>query len=172
MIWNLTGVFNNISKTEVTCGQVWWPIFGICAPAFNPAKYTHTPWTHTRSSGQPYCCGAQESSWGFSALLKSLPSIVVLRMEESAGYSLPPPTIPARPETRTYNLRVTCPSLTIRPRLPQKLWKLPSPTVFLRQFPKTPIVLGLCLIFWIMFLIQQAISILQEELCGDFLWKK
>ncbi len=27
--------------------------------------------------------------------------------EESAGYSLPPPTIPAGPETRTHDLRVT-----------------------------------------------------------------
>ncbi len=30
---------------------------------------------------------------------------------ESAGYSLPPPTIPAGPETRTHNLRVTSPTL-------------------------------------------------------------
>ncbi len=29
---------------------------------------------------------------------------------ESAGYSLPPPTIPAGPETRTHNLRVTSPT--------------------------------------------------------------
>ncbi len=30
---------------------------------------------------------------------------------ESAGYSLPPPTIPARPETRTCDLWVTSPTL-------------------------------------------------------------
>ncbi len=30
---------------------------------------------------------------------------------ESAGYSLPPPTIPAGPETRTHDLRVTSPTL-------------------------------------------------------------
>ncbi len=29
---------------------------------------------------------------------------------ESAGYSLPPPTIPAGPETRTHNLHVTSPT--------------------------------------------------------------
>ncbi|MCJ8743520.1 hypothetical protein PDJAM_G00094900 [Pangasius djambal] len=41
--------------------------------------------------------------------------VVVLRVEESAGHSLPPPTIPARPETQTRNLqvhlRVTSPTL-------------------------------------------------------------
>ncbi len=30
---------------------------------------------------------------------------------ESAGYSLPPPTIPAGPEIRTHDLRVTSPTL-------------------------------------------------------------
>ncbi len=52
------------------------------------------------------------SSWGLSALLKST-SVVVLKVEESAGYSLPPPTIPAVPETRTRNLSIT--SLTLQP---------------------------------------------------------
>ncbi len=38
---------------------------------------------------------------------------------ESAGHSLPPPTIPAGPETRTRNLLgYESDSLTIRPRLP------------------------------------------------------
>ncbi len=32
------------------------------------------------------------SSWGIGALFKGLTSVMVLRMEESAGYSLPPPT--------------------------------------------------------------------------------
>ncbi len=31
--------------------------------------------------------------------------------EESAGYSLPPPTIPAGPETQTHDLRITRPTL-------------------------------------------------------------
>ncbi len=30
---------------------------------------------------------------------------------ESAGYSLPPPTIPAGPETRTHDLQITSPTL-------------------------------------------------------------
>ncbi len=51
------------------------------------------------------------SSWGSGALLKGLTSVVVLRVEESAGYSLPPPTIPAGPETQTHDLQVTSPTL-------------------------------------------------------------
>ncbi len=47
------------------------------------------------------------SSWWFGALLKVLTSVV----EESALHSLPPPTIPAGPETRTRNLWVTSPTL-------------------------------------------------------------
>ncbi len=83
----------------------------LCS-AFNPSKcthsseHTHTQWTHTRSSGQPYCC-----SWGFGALLKGLTSVVVLKVEEIAGYSLPPPTIPAGPETQTHDLQATSPTL-------------------------------------------------------------
>ncbi len=47
-----------------------WPILGICALHLNPSKCTHTlvnthkPWTHTRSSGQPYCCGARGAVGG------------------------------------------------------------------------------------------------------------
>ncbi len=32
-----------------------------------------------------------------------------MSVEESAGYSLPPPTIPAGPETQTHNSQVTTP---------------------------------------------------------------
>ncbi len=99
---------------DMTSGQVWWPILGICAlrlthPSAHTHTHTHTR-THTRSSGQPMLRHPR-SSWGFGALLKGLTSVVVLRVEESAGYSLPPPTIPAGPETRTRNFRVTSPTL-------------------------------------------------------------
>ncbi len=41
---------------------------------------------------------------------------------ESAVHSLPPPNYnPCRPETRTRNLSITSPTLSIRPRLPQKV---------------------------------------------------
>ncbi len=39
----------------------------------------HTPWTHTRSSGQPFLLQHPGSSWGFGALLKGT-SVVVLRV--------------------------------------------------------------------------------------------
>ncbi len=43
---------------------------------------THTPWTHTRSSGQPFMLRCPGSSRGFGALLKGT-SIVVLRVKSS-----------------------------------------------------------------------------------------
>ncbi len=43
-IWFLTA-----SQHDVTCGQIWLPILGICA-----LHLTHTPWTHPRSKGQPF----------------------------------------------------------------------------------------------------------------------
>ncbi len=51
------------------------------------------------------------SSWGFGAQGSHLSRGIV--GGESAGYSLPPPTIAAGPETRTHDLRVT--SLTLYP---------------------------------------------------------
>ncbi len=70
------------------------------------SEHTHTPWTHTRSSGQPFMLRRLGSSWGFGALLKGS-SVVVLKVER-AGHSLPPPTIPAGPrlELTTFQLRV------------------------------------------------------------------
>ncbi len=120
-----------------TCGQVWCPILGNLCSAFNPPKCTHTvvnthtPWTHTRSSGQPML-RHPGSSWGFGALLKGT-SVVVLKVERAVGGLVPcsrtprswywrwrerwlftpPPTIPAGPETRTRDYRVT--SLNIYP---------------------------------------------------------
>ncbi len=95
--------------------------------AFNPSnvhtlssEHTHTLWTHTQSSGQPFMLRCPGSSWGFGALLKGT-SVVVLKVEESTVDSFPPPTIPAVPGTRTRSLWVTSPTLTIRPRLPQNM---------------------------------------------------
>ncbi len=60
-----------VTWSDVTCGQVWWPILGICAlqlthpKCTHTAVNTHTPWTHTRSSGQPFMLRCPGSSWGF-----------------------------------------------------------------------------------------------------------
>ncbi len=75
-----------LKESDVTCGQVWLPILGICAlhlthpKCTHTAVNTHTPWTHTRSSGQPFMLWRPGSSWGFGALLKGT-SVVVLRVE-------------------------------------------------------------------------------------------
>ncbi len=91
---------------DVTFGQVWWPILGICAlhlthPTCSyTAVNTHTPWTHTRRPG---------SSWGFGALLKGT-SVVVLRVERERCTFTPPTYNSCWPETRTRNLSITSPT--------------------------------------------------------------
>ncbi len=64
------------------------------------SEHTHTVKTHPEQMGVR--CLAQGSH-----LRRGIEG------GENAGYSLPPPTIPARPETRTRNHRVT--SLTLYP---------------------------------------------------------
>ncbi len=79
--------------------------------AFNPSKCTHTvvnththiPWT------------------GFGALLKGLTLVVVLRVEESTGHSLPHFTPCRTWDSNPRLLGYKFDSLTIRPRLPQFL---------------------------------------------------
>ncbi len=92
---NLCSAFK-LSKCTHTQTQLW----------------THTSWTHTQSSGQ-LMLQHPGSSWGFGALLKGLTSVVVLKVERKHWLFTPPPppTITARPETRTCNLRVTSPTL-------------------------------------------------------------
>ncbi len=86
-----------------------WPsmethTWNLCS-AFNQSMCTHTKCEHIHTvNTHPEQWAAillrrPGSSWGFGALLKGLTSVVVLRVEESAGYSLPPPTIPSGPET-------------------------------------------------------------------------
>ncbi len=109
---------------DVTCGQVWWPMLGICAlhlthPSVhtqqwvvNKHTHTHTPWTHTRIIGQPLMLRRPGGSCGSGALLKET-SVVVLKVERALYIHSPPtpPTIPAGAETRTCNLWVTSPTL-------------------------------------------------------------
>ncbi len=74
----------------------------LCS-AFNPSKCTYT-----RSSGQPMVPGEQ---LGVRCLAQGSHLSRGIEGGESAGYSLPPPTIAAGPETRTHDLRVTSPTL-------------------------------------------------------------
>ncbi len=69
--------------------------------------HTHTPWTHTRSSGQPFYAAAPGEQLGSGALLKGT-SVVVLKVERVLYiHPPPPPTIPAGPilEPATFGLR-------------------------------------------------------------------
>ncbi len=112
----------NISESDMIYGQVWWPILGICALQLTHPKCAHTQqWTHTRSSGQPFMLRRPGSSWGFGA--SRAPQSWYWRWRERCTFT-PPTYNSCRPETRTRNLWITSPPLTIRPRLPLK----PLPT--------------------------------------------
>ncbi len=113
---------------EVTYGQVWWPILGICAlhlthpKCTHTAVNTHTPWTHTRSSPEQWAAiyaAAPGEQLGFGALLKGT-SVVVLKVERVLYIHSPHlQFLPAR-DSNPWPLGYEPNSLTIRPRLPQK----------------------------------------------------
>ncbi len=86
-----------------------------------PIQSAHTQqWTHPGAVGSHLCCGTRGAVGGLVPCSRAPQSCI--EGGESSGYSLPPPTIPARPETRTRNiLGYESDSLTIRPWLPQIL---------------------------------------------------
>ncbi len=63
--------------------QTW----NLCS-AFNPSKCTHTVVNTHPEQWAAIMLRRPGSSWGFYALLKGLTSVLVLKVEESAGYSL------------------------------------------------------------------------------------
>ncbi len=88
---------------EVTCGQVWWTILGICAlHLIHPSTHTHRE--HTPGAVGSQCCGARGAVGGSVSCSRVSPQSWYWRRRESAGHSLPTPTIPAGPVTRTRNL--------------------------------------------------------------------
>ncbi len=95
-------------QCDVTYGQVWWPILGICAlhlthpKCTHTAVNTHTPWTHTRSSGQPFYAAAPGEQLGVQCLAQG---------HLSRSTFTPPTYNSCRPETRTRDLWVTSPTL-------------------------------------------------------------
>ncbi len=101
----------------MTYDQVWWPHTRNLCSAFTHPKCTHTPWTHTRSSGQPFMLRCPGSSWGFGALLKST-SVVVLMVKRALYiHSLHLQSLPAR-DSNSQPFDYESESLTIRPRFP------------------------------------------------------
>ncbi len=59
----------------------------LCS-AFNPSKCTHTVVNTHPEQRAAILLRHLGSSWGFGVLLKGLTSVMVLKVEESAGYSL------------------------------------------------------------------------------------
>ncbi len=59
-----------VTHTRNSCSAFTHP--KCTHPAVN--THTHTPWTHTRSSGQPFMLRCLGGSWGFGALHKGTSS--------------------------------------------------------------------------------------------------
>ncbi len=52
-------------ESDVTCGQVWWPILGIRALQLTHPKSTHTHREHTPGAvGSHLCCGTRGAVGG------------------------------------------------------------------------------------------------------------
>ncbi len=73
--------------------------------------YTHTH-THTHLEQWAANVAARGEQLGVQCLAQGNLSHGI-EGGETTGHLLPPPTIPAGPETRTHNLRVTSPTLSI-----------------------------------------------------------
>ncbi len=100
---------------DVTCGQVWCPILGICALHLtHPSAHTHSSekWTNTHTHGAvgSQCCGAQGAVGGLVPCSRVSPQSWYWGWRESCTFT-PPTYNPCRPETRTRNLQVTSPTL-------------------------------------------------------------
>ncbi len=95
-------------------GSGVWPSMvthtrNLCS-AFNPSKCTHTA-VNIHLEQWATNAAAPGEQLGFRCLAQGSHLSRGIEDGESAGYSLPPPTIPAGPETRTHDLRVTSPTL-------------------------------------------------------------
>ncbi len=105
-------------KWEVVCGQVWWPILGICPLHLTHPSAHSQQWTHTRSSGQPFC-GARGAVGGSVPCSRVSPQSWYWRWREHLLFT-PPTDNPCRTwESNLQPLGYKSNSLTIRPRLPQ-----------------------------------------------------
>ncbi len=104
-------------EREVVCGQVWWPILGICPLHLTHPSAHSQQWTHTRSSGQPYC-GARGAVGGSVPCSRVSPQSWYWRWREHLLFT-PPTDNPCRTwESNRQPLGYKSNSLTIRPRLP------------------------------------------------------
>ncbi len=121
-------------------------IRNLCS-TFDPSKVhthsseqnTHTPWPHTRSSGQPFMLRRPGSSWGFGALLKGT-SVMVLKVERALYIHSPHlQFLPAR-DLNSQPFDYESDSLTIRPRLLMRVASKLCRAVALQELSLTPLV--------------------------------
>ncbi len=109
-------------EREVVCGQVWWPILGICPLHLTHPSARSQQWTHTWSSGQPYF-GARGAVGGSVPCSRVSPQSWYWRWREHLLFT-PPTDNPCRTwESNRQPLGYKSNSLTIRPRLPKDLQK-------------------------------------------------
>ncbi len=103
----------------MVCGQVWWPILGICPLHLTHPSAHSQQWTHTWSSGQPYC-GARGAVGGSVPCSRVSPQSWYWRWREHLLFT-PPTDNPCRTwESNRQPLGYKSNSLTIRPRLPRR----------------------------------------------------
>ncbi len=106
-------------EREVVCGQVWWPILGICPLHLTHPSAHSQQWTHTRSSGQP-CCGARGAVGGSVPCSRVSPQSWYWRWREHLLFTPPTDNSCRTWESNLQPLGYKSNSLTTRPRLPQK----------------------------------------------------
>ncbi len=155
--WVVNNIFFcGVTNSEHTCNMKWsdlkWSMVthtrNLCS-AFDPSKvhthiseHTHTPWTHTQSSGQPFILRCPGSSWGFGALLKGT-SVVVLKVERALYIHSPHlQFLPAR-DSNSQPFDYESDSLTIRPRLPPYI-----PLILTLHFNNSKTALWMPYYFW------------------------
>ncbi len=109
-------------ESYVICDQVWWPILGICALHLTNPKCAHTHREHTPGAvGSHLLCRAASCGAGEQLGVRCLAQGHLshgIEGGESAVHSLPPPTIPAGPNSQL--LGYESDFLTIRPWLPRQ----------------------------------------------------
>ncbi len=123
--WDVPG--GNPELSEVKWSDVWPSMvthtrncaLHLTHPSAHTQQWTHTHCEHTPRVVGSHIAAAPGEQLGVRCLAQGSHLSRGIEGGESAGYSLPPPTIPARPETRTRDLRVASPTLSIRPRLPK-----------------------------------------------------
>ncbi len=115
--------FKSESESEVTCGQAWWPILGICALHLTHLKCTHTVVnTHTHREHKPGALGSQCCS-ARGAVGVSVPQGLTSVVEESdwrwkRALVIHSPHLQSPPDLKLKPATLKSDSLSIRPRLP------------------------------------------------------